>query len=151
MKRLRTVGPVLLAAAILAGCASTPDGTSDQSRQVMGIATPLTDKPGDPVAGKKLANTRSKGNCVACHNLPDAVLAGNAGPDLVEAMNNMERSTAWIRQKIVDPKVDNPDTLMFTFYSNEGKKQVRNDWIGKRVLEAQEVEDIIAYLLTLRQ
>nr|CRH07549.1 putative monoheme cytochrome c sulfur oxidizing protein(SoxX) [Candidatus Magnetococcus massalia] len=115
-----------------------------------GISKSLTGVAGDVAKGKKLAMTRSKGNCIACHWLPEATFPGNAGPNLYEAMRNNERSEGWIRQKIVDPKVDNPDTVMFTFYSNEGKQNIRKDWRGKRVLEAQEVEDIIAYLLSLR-
>ena len=119
------------------------------------ITTPLGDKPGDPVNGRKLAITRSKGNCVACHYLPDVSFPENAGPDLVASMRKMYntdwRQIAWIRQKIADPKVASPNTIMFTFYSNEGKKNIRKDWRGgKRVLTGQEVEDIIAYLLTLR-
>ena len=148
MKRLKTVAPLLLATALVAGYAA--DLTAKTKQAMDGIAKPLTDKPGDPVKGAELAVTRSKGNCVACHDLPGAVFSGNAGPSLVYTMNHNERSTAWIRQKIVDPKVDNPETIMFTFYDNKGKKQIRKDWIGKRVLSAQEVEDIVAYLLTLR-
>ncbi|MEG3641330.1 sulfur oxidation c-type cytochrome SoxX [Magnetococcus sp. PR-3] len=116
-----------------------------------GMVKPMTDKAGDPVMGKKLAMTRSKGNCIACHWLPESTFAGNAGPNLFEAIRNNDRTVAWIRQKIVNPKIDNPDTVMFTFYDNAGKTNIRKDWRGKRVLEAQEVEDIIAYLLTLRK
>ncbi|ABK46202.1 monoheme cytochrome SoxX (sulfur oxidation) [Magnetococcus marinus MC-1] len=115
-----------------------------------GIAQPLTDKPGDPANGKALAMARSKGNCIACHWLPEATFPGNAGPNLYEAIRHNERSTAWIRQKIVNPKVDNPDTLMFTFYDSTGKQNLLKAWEGKPVLEAQEVEDVIAYLLSLR-
>lgn len=142
--------PLTLAALALSGCMTTGDASMDAEEA--GITKPLTSTPGDAVKGRKLALTRSKGNCVACHVLPgdDVTFPGNAGPDMVEAMQNMERSVGWIRQKIVDPKVDNPDTVMFTFYSNAGKKRVRKDWVGKTVLSAQEVEDVIAYLLTLR-
>ncbi|ABK44417.1 monoheme cytochrome SoxX (sulfur oxidation) [Magnetococcus marinus MC-1] len=142
--------PVFMATAMLvSGCATT--GSATDATTEMGIVKPLTDKPGDPVNGKKLVMARDKGNCIACHWLPEATFPGNAGPNLYEAIRNNERSVGWIRQKIVNPKVDNPDTLMFTFYDNTGKHNLRKDWRGKRVLEAQEVEDVIAFLLTLRK
>ncbi|OSM05194.1 sulfur oxidation c-type cytochrome SoxX [Magnetofaba australis] len=140
---------VLAAMLLTAGCAANQP-EQELSAEEIGIATPLTDKPGDPVNGAKLVTTRSKGNCIACHWMPIGTFHGSAGPNMLDAMQHNERSVGWIRQKIVNPKVDNPDTVMFTFYSNEGKSNIRKDWQGKRVLEAQEVEDIIAYLLTLR-
>ncbi|MBF0589133.1 MAG: sulfur oxidation c-type cytochrome SoxX [Magnetococcales bacterium] len=165
MDRLHKAIPLALAAALLAACGNNASQDKKQKAEtkpvaaktepvdvaVLGIAKPLTDKPGDPVNGRKLATSKKKGNCLACHDLPDVHFAGNAGPSLIESMQNNDRSVGWIRQKIVDPKVDNPDTVMFTFHSNEGKKMIRPDKVGTRVLDAQEVEDVIAYLLTLRE
>ena len=152
MRLFKTTLVLSLAAMLTAGCATTGKAEKEEPEEI-GIAQPLTDKPGDPENGRKLAITRSKGNCIACHFLGDDVGAqfpGNAGPNLVEAMKYNDRSVAWIRQKIVNPKVDNPDTVMFTFHDNSGKKRIAKKYEGKPVLTAQEVEDIIAFLLTLR-
>ncbi|MBF0186893.1 MAG: sulfur oxidation c-type cytochrome SoxX [Magnetococcales bacterium] len=151
MKLNKTVFSLALGALLFTGCSGVAKEVNTDPGSSDGIAQPLTNVPGDPANGAKLAVNKKKGNCIACHYLPDSDFPGNAGPNLVEAMREYDRSVPWIRQKIVDPKVDNADTLMFTFYSNEGKKMVRKDWQGgKRVLTAQEVEDVIAYLLTFR-
>ncbi|MGN7613339.1 sulfur oxidation c-type cytochrome SoxX [Magnetococcales bacterium HHB-1] len=144
------------AAFLMIGCSPSQAKDESMSKSLTqaedGLPEPLSKTPGDAVRGQALAMNKKKGNCIACHNLPGGTFPGNAGPDLVEAMRDNSRSIAWLRQKIVDPKVDNPDTFMFTFYSNEGKKGIRKDWQGgKRVLNGQEVEDVIAYLLTLRK
>ncbi|MBF0424293.1 MAG: sulfur oxidation c-type cytochrome SoxX [Magnetococcales bacterium] len=116
-----------------------------------GISTPLGSQPGNPERGRALMLDTDKGNCVACHFVPDAPFPGNAGPNLVEVINFGGRSEAWLRQKIVDPKVYNPDTIMFTFHKTEGKRRVAREFDGKPVLTGQEVEDLLAYLATLKK
>lgn len=113
------------------------------------IPDPLTSTPGDPVRGRALALDRSKGNCVTCHNMPvNADFQGDLGPPLDGV------ATRWtageLRLRIVDSKRINPDSNMPSFYRVEGLTAVRRDWAGRPMLTAQEVEDILAYLLTLR-
>lgn len=109
---------------------------------------PLTDKPGDPVNGKKVA--RTTGLCLSCHTLPIPEEAdhGDVAPDLAGVGARLQ--AAEIRMRVVDPKVVNPDTLMPSFYKKEGLHMVAKNWEGKTILTAQEVEDVVAYLGTLK-
>lgn len=113
------------------------------------IPEPLTSTPGDPARGRALALDRSKGNCITCHNMPvNADFQGDLGPPLAGV------ATRWtpgeLRLRIVDSKQVNPDSNMPSYYRLEGLNAVRRDWAGRTMLTAQEVEDILAYLLTLR-
>ncbi len=115
-----------------------------------GIAKSLTGKAGDPKKGRKLYINRKKGNCLACHTSTDMAkepFHGNIGPSLDEVGNNL--SVAELRLRLVDPKKLNPDTIMPAFYKF-GKTRVMKKWKGKTILSAQEVEDVVAYLTTLK-
>ena len=115
------------------------------------IPKPLTDKPGDPKRGAKLVVARKKGNCLACHKiqqLKDYPFHGNIGPELTDVANNMKEGE--MRLRLVNPKVVNPDTIMPAFYRTEGLHRVMKKFQGKPVLTEQEIEDIIAFLKTLK-
>jgi L-cysteine S-thiosulfotransferase len=116
-----------------------------------GLPKALTDKAGDAKKGAKLAVHRKKGNCLACHSLPVKKHAdhGNIGPDLAGIGSRL--TAAEIRLRIVDPKAVNPDSIMPSFYRTTGFHRVQKKWKGKTVIGAQDVEDIIAYLLTLKE
>lgn len=113
------------------------------------IPVSLTGKAGDPAAGKKLAIHKKKGNCLACHvmPIPEQQFHGNIGPDLSEIGNNM--SAAEMRIRLADPKLLNPGTIMPAFLK-PGTTRVMKKFVGKTILKPQEVEDIIAYLMTLK-
>mgnify|MGYP003959142977 CR=1 FL=1 len=113
------------------------------------IPASLTGKAGDAVAGKKLAVHRKKGNCLACHvmPIPEEQFHGEIGPDLSDAGSNY--SEAELRMRLVDPKVLNPDTIMPAFLKADGH-DVLKKFKGKTILKAQDIEDIIAYLMTLK-
>ncbi len=110
----------------------------------------LTGQPGDPANGRKLAINRKQGNCLACHALPipEQPFHGDIGPDLSESGSNL--SEGEIRLRIVDSKVLNPDTIMPAFYRNDGFERVLKKFQGKTMLSAQQVEDIVAYVMTLK-
>jgi len=114
------------------------------------IPKSLTAKPGDAKKGRSLAINRKKGNCLACHTLPipEQPFHGNIGTDLNGVASRM--SEGEMRLRIVDPKVVNPDTIMPSFYRTAGFHRVLKKWKGKTVIGAQDVEDIIAYLKTLK-
>lgn len=113
------------------------------------IPEPLTSTPGDPARGRALALDRSKGNCVTCHNMPvNADFQGNLGPPLDGVASRW--TAGELRLRIVDSKRINPESNMPSYYRVEGLTAVRRDWAGRPMLTAQEVEDILAYLLTLR-
>lgn len=115
-----------------------------------GIPKSLTGKPGDPVRGKKVAIHRKLGNCLACHVMPvpDQPFQGNVGPPLAGVGKRL--TEAQIRLRIVDPKVFNPMTIMPSFYKSQGFHRVMKKFQGKTVLTAQQVEDVVAYLKTLK-
>lgn len=113
------------------------------------IPRPLTDKPGDPQRGQALVLNRAKGNCITCHGLPlQADFQGNLGPPLAGVAERYQPGE--LRLRLVDSKRVNTESNMPAYYKVEGLRDVRRDWAGKPMLEAQEVEDVLAYLLTLR-
>jgi sulfur-oxidizing protein SoxX len=113
------------------------------------IPQPLTNQPGDPARGARLALDRSKGNCVTCHEMPvSADFQGNFGPPLAGVAGRY--TPGELRLRLVDPKQINPDSNMPSYYRIAGLTAVRQNFVGKPILEAQEVEDVLAYLLTLR-
>ncbi len=114
------------------------------------ISAPLTGKAGDPGNGRKVAINRKKGNCLACHAMPvpEQQFHGEVGPSL-EGVG--DRYTAdELRLRLVDSKVLNPDTIMPSFYKTSGLNRVMKKFEGKTILSAQEVEDVVAYLVTLK-
>lgn len=115
------------------------------------IDKPLTGKPGDPAEGRKWATTSGQGNCVICHRLPIPEVEfriGNIGPDLSEVGGRL--SAADIRMRIVNPKVINPETIMPAYYRIDGLNRVQKKFEGKPILTAQQVEDLVAYLSSLK-
>jgi sulfur-oxidizing protein SoxX len=114
------------------------------------IPKALTGSAGDPDRGRKIAVNRKQGNCLACHILPipEESFHGETGPDLHGVAS---RYTAGeLRLRIVNPKVVNPGTLMPAFYRNDGFHRVAKNFQGKTILDAQQVEDLVAYLMTLK-
>ena len=113
------------------------------------IPASLTGKTGDPVKGRKLVINRKKGNCLACHvmPIPEQQFHGDIGPDLSSVASHL--TEAELRMRVVDPKILNPDTIMPSFLK-EPKTRVMKKFKGKTILKAQEVEDVIAYLMTLK-
>ena len=115
------------------------------------IDKPLTGKPGDAAEGRKWATTSGQGNCVICHRLPIPEVAfriGNVGPDLTEVGGRL--TPAEIRMRIVNPKVVNPDTIMPAYYRIDGLNRVQKKFAGKPMLTAEQVEDLVAYLSSLK-
>ena len=114
------------------------------------IAEPLTDQPGNPERGRRIVLDRAGGDCIICHimPLPQRQFHGNVGPPL-DGVGN--RYTAGeLRLRLVDPKVINPETVMPAYYTVEGLHRVLDRYRGKPILTAQQVEDVVAYLLTLK-
>jgi sulfur-oxidizing protein SoxX len=114
------------------------------------IPKSLTGKPGDAKNGRKIAIHRKKGNCLACHKMPisEQPFHGQIGPDLKGVGERYTEGE--IRLRVVDPKVVNADSIMPSFYRNDGFHRVLKKFQGKTVLSAQEVEDVVAYLMTLK-
>jgi sulfur-oxidizing protein SoxX len=114
------------------------------------VSAPLTATPGDPARGKAVLVQREKGHCILCHTLPDADVkfAGNVGPPLAGVGQRLDG--ARIRGRIVDPTKHDPNSVMPAYYRVENLNRVAPAFKGKTALSAQDVEDAVAYLLTLR-
>jgi sulfur-oxidizing protein SoxX len=113
------------------------------------IPQSLTGKAGNVEAGRKAAIDRKKGNCLACHAIPEIAeqpFHGEVGPALDDI--GARSTAAEMRMRLVDPKAINDATIMPSFYK-VGTHNVLKKWVGKTMLSAQEVEDIVAYLMTL--
>lgn len=116
------------------------------------VASSLTGTSGNPTAGRKHFANRKLGNCLACHTSKDMSehqFHGGVGPSLDSAA---ERWTPeQLRAIVVNSKaVFGKETVMPAFYSLDVGKNVRKNLIGKTILTAAQVEDIVAYLLTLK-
>lgn len=119
--------------------------------QVIGDGAPEPLAPaGDPARGRTLVIARESANCVLCHAVPDPAVrfSGTVGPSLAGVGARL--SQAQLRLRVADNQRLNPDTAMPSYYRVEGLDRVARAYAGKPVLTAQEIEDIVAWLGTLR-
>ena len=116
-----------------------------------GIPAPLTAIPGDAARGMALARDMTRASCLICHALPipQEPDQGNIGPPLAGVANRY--SAAELRLRLVDARQINPDTVMPPYHATVGLTRVGARFEGQPIYSAQEVEDVLAYLLTLRQ
>ena len=114
------------------------------------IAQPLTGQPGDPVRGRAIVASRQQGLCLLCHTgpFPEERFQGNLAPDLAGA--GQRWSAAQLRLRIVDARRLNPDTIMPAYHRTDGLTRVAPALAGVPLLGAQQVEDVVAFLETLR-
>jgi sulfur-oxidizing protein SoxX len=148
--------PLQLMTMAALGIVLTPDGTAHGAdglvpyRIVDGaIPTPLTAHPGDPERGRRAVLDRDAGDCTICHAmpLPQREFHGTIGPPLDGIAR---RTTAGVlRLRLVDPQALHPATIMPAYYKLQGLHRVLERYRDTPVLSAQQIEDIIAYLLTL--
>ena len=117
-----------------------------------GIPASLTGAPGDPEAGKKVLINRKQGNCLACHvvsALSDQPFHGEVGPPLDGAGDRWEE--AQLRLIVADSKRVFEGTIMPAFHRTDGLSRVAKKFKGKTILSAAQVEDVVAYLKTLKE
>lgn len=116
-----------------------------------GIPAPLSPSIGDPAQGRAVISSPAKGDCLACHAVPalgQNAPPGNLGPSLSAVATRY--TEAQLRQLIVDPKVLFPSTVMPAYHTAPQFARVPESLKGKTILTAAEVEDVVAYLKTLR-
>jgi sulfur-oxidizing protein SoxX len=119
---------------------------------VVGDAIPksLTGAKGDPAKGRTIVANRQVGLCLLCHSgpFPEERFQGTLAPDLGGAGKRW--SAGQLRLRIVDSARINPTTIMPPYYRVDGLSNVAPAFAGKPVLNAEQIEDVIAYLLTLQ-
>ena len=148
----------------LAGCANSAaksDSTSASKNSAtkmcswkvedFQIKEPLCGLKGDAKRGRDLVISRKKGNCLACHvmPIPEQDFHGEVGPSLVGVGSRYP--LGMLRLRVIDEKKINPLTVMPGFYVNpDALHKMPDKYKGKTVLSAQEVEDVVTYLSTLK-
>ena len=115
-----------------------------------GIPEAIGGITGDAERGRMLILGRESANCVLCHALPDPGVrfSGDVGPPLGGVARTF--SVAQLRLRVVDSMRVNPTTIMPSYYRIEGLDRVAGAYRGKPILTAEQVEDIVAYLATLK-
>ncbi len=114
-----------------------------------GIDAPLTSVTPDATRGRTLLVNRES-NCTLCHAAPETGerFFGNVGPPLSGVGGRL--TAAQMRLRIVDPLFFNKESIMPSYYRVDGLNRVAEAYRGKPVLNAVQIEDVIAYLLTLQ-
>jgi len=119
---------------------------------VVGDAVPasLTNARGDAARGRALVVERSS-TCILCHSgpFPEQKFQGDLAPDL--AGSGSRWSEGQLRLRLVDASRLNAATIMPSYYRVDGLHRVGAPWRGKPILSAEQIEDIVAYLVTLRE
>jgi sulfur-oxidizing protein SoxX len=113
------------------------------------LPAPLTAQPGDPERGRRIVLERDGGDCTICHAmpLPQREFHGTVGPPL-DGIGRRATPGA-LRLRLVDPKALNAKTIMPAYYKVTGLHRVLDRYRARPILTAQQIEDVIAYLLTL--
>ena len=126
-------------------------GEELQTPVVSGDSIPasLTGAPGDPQRGRAIVINRQN-TCILCHTGPFAEerFQGDLAPSLAGAGSRW--SEGQLRLRLVDASRLNPGTIMPSYYRVEGLQRVGTAWRGKPILSAEQIEDVVAYLATLR-
>ena len=114
------------------------------------IAASLTGTPGDAARGRALVLDRSS-TCILCHSgpFPQATFQGDLAPSLAGAGSRW--SEGQLRLRLVDASRLNAATIMPSYYRLDGLVRVGAAWRGKPILSAEQIEDIVTYLVSLRE
>lgn len=123
------------------------------------VEASLTGVPGDAANGVKVMTTNALGNCVACHQiaaLPEVEFPGDIGPPLDGAADRW--TEAQLRGIVTNAKMTFDGTFMPAFYKEDGFIRPGDGFTGKAgaeplapILDAQQIEDVVAFLMTLKE
>ena len=142
---------LLLLVAFVLGC--TPGAAQEAlvPYTVVGDAIPksLTGKPGDPVNGRAIV-VRRESTCLLCHSgpFPDQRFQGDLSPNLTGT--GARWSEGELRLRLVDASRLNPATITPSYYRIDGLTRVAANFRGRPVLTAEQIEDVVAFLMTLK-
>jgi sulfur-oxidizing protein SoxX len=125
---------------MMSGCISGPAPLGP-------FAQPLA-AAGDADRGRDVFISREGGHCVLCHSAPGVAIAGDVGPAMAGIGSRF--TAPQLRLRVADITQVRRDTVMPTFHRIEGLERVAPELRGKPALSAQQVEDVVAYLGTLK-
>ncbi|QKM64544.1 sulfur oxidation c-type cytochrome SoxX [Polynucleobacter tropicus] len=114
------------------------------------IEKPLTTTLGDPQHGRKIVLSRQTGLCILCHSgpFPEERFQGNLAPDLAVSVASL--TAPQLRARIVNASYFNQNTIMPSYYRADHLNRVASKFVGQTILSAQEIEDVVAFLLSLQ-
>ena len=115
-----------------------------------GVPEPIAAAPGDAARGRALILSRGAANCPLCHAISDPAIrfSGNLGPSLDGVGRRL--SVAQLRLRVADNLRLNAATIMPSYYRIDGLDRVAREYRGEPILTGQQIEDVIAYLATLK-
>ena len=113
------------------------------------ISNSLTASPGDPLRGRAIVANRQTGLCLLCHSgpFPEERFQGNLAPELSQSVARY--TVPQLRARIVDASYFNAQTIMPAYYRTDHLNRVAPKFAGQTILNAQEIEDVVAFLATL--
>ncbi len=150
--KLTTITFVAGAALASFATAETVASADVQFDEYGAVAASLTGVAGDAANGRKVFMNRKKGNCLACHvndDMSEQSFHGEVGPELNGVADRWE--TAELRGIVVNAKKMFDGTIMPAFYRDAGFNRTLKKFDGKAILSAQEIEDLLAYISTLKE
>jgi L-cysteine S-thiosulfotransferase len=144
------VGSGLAIALLALPCSAGGEGLRPYTVSGDAILESLTGAPGDAARGRTLILERTN-TCILCHSgpFPEEKFQGDLAPSL--AGSGSRWSVGQLRLRLVDASRLNPGTIMPSYYRIDGLDRVAPNWRGKSILSAEQIEDIVAYLATLRE
>jgi sulfur-oxidizing protein SoxX len=124
---------LLLAAAVLCAAAGEPVRAA-----------------GEPGRGRAIVTNREVGLCVLCHSgpWPEVTFQGSIGPNLAGIGKRLSEDE--IRSRVAHARALNPDSVMPNYDGSGARQRVAAAFQGKPILTAQQIDDVVAYLATLR-
>lgn len=138
---------------ILLCCTSSRSADALRPFAIVGDSIPasLTGAKGNPARGRAIVLSRQVGLCLLCHTgpFPEERFQGDLAPDLRGV--GARWSEGELRLRLVDARKLNPDTIMPPYYVVDGLNRVAPSFRGKPLLKAGQIEDVIAFLMTLRR
>jgi len=141
----------LVASVAIAACSSVATAqTVPHTITNEAITTPLTAQAGDVNRGREIASSRQIGMCILCHQIPNSSdkFQGDIATQLAGA--GARWSVPQLRLRVVDSRRLNADSVMPAYHKVAGLSRVGAPWRDKPILDAQQVEDVVAWLATLK-
>jgi sulfur-oxidizing protein SoxX len=113
------------------------------------LLLPIAAYAGNPEEGRAIATANAEASCILCHSIPGAPGAqGNVGPSLAGV--GARFGAAELKARIADASRINPDTVMPPYGRTSGLHQVAARYRGKPLLSDAQIDDVVAFLLTLK-